>query len=183
MPLRQGRVGPGRAKSGDLTPDPMEAGPAHLKTGPTLALPLDSVLSSSELETLQEFIDENLCNGFIQTISSPHGAPVLFICNNNDSLQLCVDYWGLNRISKKDRYPLPLISDDDLESHWVRANKHKQCARGSSTILRLSQTHKIITMASSFYTWNEGVTTSINQTSCRQSVSLDVASFVCQWAK
>ena len=32
------RVGPGRAKSGDLTPDPMGAGPAHLKAGPTLAL-------------------------------------------------------------------------------------------------------------------------------------------------
>ena len=68
-------------------------------------------LSPSELETLREFIDENLRNGFIRTTSSPHGAPVLFICNNNGSLRLCVDYRGLNRISKKDRYPLPLISN------------------------------------------------------------------------
>ena len=68
-------------------------------------------LSPSELETLREFIDENLRNGFIRTTSSPHGAPVLFIRNNNGSLRLCVDYRGLNRISKKDRYPLPLISD------------------------------------------------------------------------
>ena len=65
-------------------------------------------LSPSELETLWEFIDKNLRNGFIRTTSSPHGAPVLFIRNNNGSLRLCVDYRGLNRISKKDRYPLPL---------------------------------------------------------------------------
>ena len=70
-------------------------------------------LSPSELETLREFIDENLRNGFIRTTSSLHGAPVLFIFNNNGSLRLCVDYRGLqvNRISKKDWYPLPLISD------------------------------------------------------------------------
>ena len=67
-------------------------------------------LSPSKLETLQEFIDENLRNRFIQTTSSPHGAPVLFIRINNGSLQLCVDYRGFNRILKKDRYPLPLIS-------------------------------------------------------------------------
>ena len=35
----------------------------------------------------------------------------LFIKKKDGSLQLCVDYRGLNKISKKDRYPLPLISD------------------------------------------------------------------------
>ena len=68
-------------------------------------------LSPTELETLREFVDENLRRGFIRTTSSPHGAPVLFSRNNNGSLRLCVDYRGLNKISKKDRYPLPLISD------------------------------------------------------------------------
>ena len=49
--------------------------------------------------------------GFIQPTSSLHGAPVLFVKKKDGSLRLCVDFRGLNRISKKDRYPLPLISD------------------------------------------------------------------------
>ena len=36
-------VGPGRANSSDLALDPMQAGPGHEKSGPTLALPMDSV--------------------------------------------------------------------------------------------------------------------------------------------
>jgi len=68
-------------------------------------------LSKFEQETLKEFIDENLTNGFIRSTSLPHGALVLFIKKKDGSLRLCVDFRGLNRITKKDRYPLPLISD------------------------------------------------------------------------
>jgi hypothetical protein len=68
-------------------------------------------LSQTELQALREFIDENLSIGFIRPSTSPHGAPVLFVKKKDGSLRLCVDFRGLNRISKKDRYPLPLISD------------------------------------------------------------------------
>jgi len=68
-------------------------------------------LSASEQEALKEFIEENLNMGFIRPTSSPHGAPVLFVKKKDGSLRLCVDFRGLNRISKKDRYPLPLISN------------------------------------------------------------------------
>jgi len=68
-------------------------------------------LSKFEQETLKQFIDENLTNGFIRLTSSPHRAPVLFVKKKDGSLWLCVDFHGLNRITKKDRYPLPLISD------------------------------------------------------------------------
>ena len=68
-------------------------------------------LSASEQEALKEFIEENFNMGFIQPTSSLHGAPVLFVKKKDGSLCLCVDFRGLNRISKKDRYPLPLISD------------------------------------------------------------------------
>ena len=44
-------------------------------------------------------------------MSSPHGMPVLFIKKKDGFLQLCVDFHGLNKITKKDQYPLPLISD------------------------------------------------------------------------
>ena len=68
-------------------------------------------LSKFEQETLKEFIDENLTNRFICSMSSPHRALVLFVKKKDGSLWLCVDFCGLNRITKKDRYPLPLISN------------------------------------------------------------------------
>jgi len=68
-------------------------------------------LSASEQEALKEFIDENLNTGFIRPTSSPHSAPVLFIKKKDGSLCLCVDFHGLNHISRKDRYPLLLIPD------------------------------------------------------------------------
>ena len=68
-------------------------------------------LSASEKEALKEFIEENLNMGFIQPISSPHGAPVLFIKKKDSLLHLCVNFHGFNCISKKDHYPLPLISN------------------------------------------------------------------------
>ncbi|SJL12778.1 related to TY3B TY3B protein [Armillaria ostoyae] len=68
-------------------------------------------LSESELKALREFIDNNLRSGFITPSRSPHGAPVLFVKKKTGELRLCVDFRGLNKISKKDCYPLPLISD------------------------------------------------------------------------
>ena len=68
-------------------------------------------LSASEQEALKKFIEENLNMGFIWPTSSPHGAPVLFIKKKDGSLRLCVNFHGLNRISKKNYYPLLLISD------------------------------------------------------------------------
>jgi len=68
-------------------------------------------LSQEELVALRKFIDENLATGLIHPSHSSHGAPVPFIWKKDGSLQLCVNFQGLNQISRKDRYPLPLISD------------------------------------------------------------------------
>ena len=68
-------------------------------------------LSASEQEALKEFIEENLNMGFIWPTSSLHGVLVLFVKKKDGSLWLCVDFCSLNRISKKDCYPLPLISN------------------------------------------------------------------------
>ena len=68
-------------------------------------------LSALEQEALKEFIEENLNMGFIWPTSSLHGTLVLFVKKKDSSLCLCVDFCSLNRISKKDYYPLLLISD------------------------------------------------------------------------
>ena len=72
--------------------------------------PIYSV-SATELQALREFLDEHLSIGFIRPSRSPHGAPVLFVRKKDGSLRLCVDFRALNKITKKDRYPLPLITD------------------------------------------------------------------------
>jgi len=68
-------------------------------------------LSKFEQETLKEFINENLTNEFICLMSSSHRALVLFVKKKDGSLWLCVDFRRLNRITKKDRYLLSLISN------------------------------------------------------------------------
>ena len=66
---------------------------------------------ASEQEALKEFIEENLKMGFIQPTLSSHSVLVLLIKKKDGSLHLCIDFYGLNHISKKDCYPLLLISD------------------------------------------------------------------------
>ena len=70
-------------------------------------------LSETETKALQEFLNEHLASGFIRPSRSPHGAPVLFVKKRDGSLQLCIDFRGLNKITQKDRYPLLLITDLD----------------------------------------------------------------------
>jgi len=82
----------------------------NLEGAQSLVGPIYS-LSVSEQEALRKFIEENLNTGFIQPISSLYSAPVLFIKKKDGSLCLCVNFCGLNCISKKDHYPLLLISD------------------------------------------------------------------------
>ena len=83
----------------------------NLEEGAQSPVSLIYSLLASEQEALKEFIEENLNTGFIWPTSSSYGAPVLFVKKKDGSLCLCVDFHGLNHISKKDRYPLLLISD------------------------------------------------------------------------
>ena len=62
-----------------------------------------------ELETLKTYIETKLANGFIQSSMSPAGSPIFFDWELDGSFHLCVDYWGLNNITIKNRYPLSLI--------------------------------------------------------------------------
>ena len=54
---------------------------------------------------------EALDRGWIRESSSPAGAPILFVPKKGGELRLCIDYQGLNRLTIKNRYPLPLIGE------------------------------------------------------------------------
>jgi len=78
----------------------------NLEEGDQSLVGLIYSLLASEQETLKKFIEENLNIGFIQLTSSPHSALVLFVKKKDSSLCLCIDFYSLNHISKKDCYLL-----------------------------------------------------------------------------
>ena len=62
-----------------------------------------------ELETLKTYIKTHLKTGFIQPLKAPIGAPILFNKKPDGNFCLHVDYWGLNNLTIKNHYLLPLI--------------------------------------------------------------------------
>ena len=78
-------------------------------------------LSPVEFESRKTYIKTNLTNGFIQPSKSFASAPILFICKLNGSLRLYVNYQGLNNLTIKNWYPVPLIGES---LDWLRQAKH-----------------------------------------------------------
>ncbi|GKA49129.1 putative reverse transcriptase domain-containing protein [Tanacetum coccineum] len=78
-------------------------------------------LASSEMKELSEQLQELSKKGFIRPSSSPWGASVLFVKNKDGSFLMCIDYRELNKLSVKNRYPLPRIDDlfDQLQGSSV----------------------------------------------------------------
>ena len=64
-----------------------------------------------ELQELRVQLQELLEKGFIRPSPSPWGAPVLFAKKKDKTLRLYIDYRRLNRVTVKNRYPLPRIDD------------------------------------------------------------------------
>ncbi|GJV27227.1 putative reverse transcriptase domain-containing protein [Tanacetum coccineum] len=62
-----------------------------------------------------------VCQVFIRPSTSPWGAPVLFVKKKDGSFRMCIDYRKLNKITVKNRYPLPRIDDlfDQLQGSSV----------------------------------------------------------------
>ncbi len=64
----------------------------------------------AELKELKVQLQELFDKGFIRPSVSPWGAPVLFV-KKDSTLCLCIDYRQLNKVTIKNRYPLPRIDD------------------------------------------------------------------------
>jgi hypothetical protein len=66
-------------------------------------------LSEKELLALNNYLKDNLDKGFIRSSRSPAAAPIFFVKKKDGSLRPVVDYRGLNKVTIKNRYPLPLV--------------------------------------------------------------------------
>nr|GEZ63382.1 hypothetical protein [Tanacetum cinerariifolium] len=64
-----------------------------------------------ELEKLRNQLKELMDAGYIRPSKAPYGVPVLFQRKKDGSLQMCIDYWALNKVTIKEKYPIPLIVD------------------------------------------------------------------------
>ncbi|GKA65438.1 reverse transcriptase domain-containing protein [Tanacetum coccineum] len=78
-------------------------------------------LAPSEMQELSNQLQELTDRGFIRPSTSPWGAPVLFVKKKDGSFRMCIDYRELNKLTIKNRYPLPRIDDlfDQLQDHLI----------------------------------------------------------------
>ncbi|GJX32393.1 putative reverse transcriptase domain-containing protein [Tanacetum coccineum] len=78
-------------------------------------------LAPSKMKELSEQLQELSDKGFIRPSSSPWGALVLFVKKKDGSFRMCIDYRELNKLTVKNRYPLPRIDDlfDQLQGSSI----------------------------------------------------------------
>ena len=78
-------------------------------------------MAPTELKELKNQLQELLDKGFIRPSVSPWGAPVLFVKKKDGTLRMCIDYRQINKVTVKNKYPLPRIEDlfDQLKGAGV----------------------------------------------------------------
>ncbi|KAL0543893.1 hypothetical protein IC582_018998 [Cucumis melo] len=103
----------------DVFPDELPGLPPHREVEFAIELEPGTVpisrapyrMAPAELKELKVQLQELLDKGFIRPSVSPWGAPVLFVKKKDGSMRLCIDYRELNKVTVKNRYPLPRIDD------------------------------------------------------------------------
>nr|GEZ08427.1 putative reverse transcriptase domain-containing protein [Tanacetum cinerariifolium] len=106
-------------------------------------------LAPSEMKELARQLQELSDKGFIRPSSSPWGAPVLFLKKKDGSSRMCIDYRKLNKLTVKNRYPLPRIDDlfDQLQGSSVyskidlRSGYHQLRVREKDIPITAFKTH------------------------------------------
>jgi predicted aspartyl protease len=91
----------------------------HLGQPNTLGFSPLYKMTTLELEETKRYLLDNLAKGFIEPSQSPFAAPILFVKKADGRLRFCIDFRKLNDLTRKDRYPLPLI--DELLARVSRA--------------------------------------------------------------
>ncbi|GJX41706.1 retrovirus-related pol polyprotein from transposon TNT 1-94 [Tanacetum coccineum] len=85
----------------------------NIKLGPGSKPPAKAPyrMPPPKLEELCNQLKELMDVGYIQPLKAPYGAPVLFQRKKDGSLRMCIDYHVLNKVTIKNKYPIPLIAD------------------------------------------------------------------------
>ncbi|KAL0544228.1 hypothetical protein IC582_019341 [Cucumis melo] len=103
----------------DVFPDDLSGLPPNREIEFTIELLLGTTpisqapyrMAPSELKELKMQLQELVDRGYIRPIVSPWGAPVLFVKKKDGTLRLCIDYRQLNKVTIRNKYPLPRIND------------------------------------------------------------------------
>ncbi|KAI3366835.1 hypothetical protein L3Q82_009486, partial [Scortum barcoo] len=98
-----------KAKATSLPPHRPYDCPIDLLPGASLPTSRLYNLSRPEREAMEKYISESLAAGLIRPSSSPLGAGFFFVEKKDKTLRPCIDFRGLNDITIKNKYPLPLI--------------------------------------------------------------------------
>nr|GEX31486.1 hypothetical protein [Tanacetum cinerariifolium] len=149
-------------KRGRLPPPRQVEFKIELIPGATPVARVSYRLAPSELKELSDQLKELSEKGFIRPSSSPWGAPVLFVKKKDGSFRMCIDYIELNKLTVKNRYPLPRIDDmfDQLQGSSVyskidlRKEDHEEHLK---TILELLKNEKLYAKFSKCDLWLESV--------------------------
>ncbi|XP_070054904.1 uncharacterized protein [Nicotiana tomentosiformis] len=119
-------------------------------------------MAPKELKELKENLEELLAKGFARPSVSPSGAPVLFVKKKDGTMRMCIDYRQLNKVTIKNKYPLPCIDDFFDQLHGARAfskidmslGEHKHHLR---VVLRTLREQKLYANFSKCEFWLESV--------------------------
>ena len=68
-------------------------------------------MAPTKMQELKKQVQELEDLGFVRPSTSPWGAPVLFVKKKDGTLRLCIDYRELNKVTIKNKYPIPRIDD------------------------------------------------------------------------
>ena len=82
-----------------------------MKEGKTIPIKKIYPLSYDQIEELHQYIKQNEYREWIRKVKTGRASLITFVKKKDGKLRLCVDYRALNEITKKDRHPLPLISE------------------------------------------------------------------------
>ena len=108
-------------------------------------------MSTPELVKMKLQLKEMLKKGYIRPSVLPWGTPVLFVKKKDSTLRLCIDYKKLNKVTIKNKYPLPRINElfDKLKGETMfskidlRSKYHQVRIMLVNYILQRNGTHKI----------------------------------------
>jgi hypothetical protein len=78
-------------------------------------------MTANQLAELKKQLQELLDKGYIHPNASPWGAPAIFVPKKDGTQRMHVDYYSLNKITIKNKYPLPRIDGifDQLKEDCV----------------------------------------------------------------